>query len=132
MINKKKSLIARTFGVGKGRIVLNEEMQEQLKEAITRQDMRDLFKSGFIIRDIPGRKKARKHSRRKAGSIRKKIISRKRKYIDLVRRMRAYLKTLKKSNKLNRENYLNLRKKSKAKVFSDMKQLKDYIRSKND
>ena len=38
-LNKKRELVARTFHVGKGRIIFNKEMLAEIKEAITKQDI---------------------------------------------------------------------------------------------
>ena len=54
----KKQLVARTFNVGIDRIVFNKERLAEIKEAITKQDIRDLTKDGAItIREIKGRRK---------------------------------------------------------------------------
>ena len=57
-LRSKKQLAAKTFGVGKGRIVFVNERIEEIKEAITKQDMRNLQKDGvIIIKEIGGRSK---------------------------------------------------------------------------
>ena len=48
-LRAKKQLAANTFGVGKGRIAFVNERIEEIKEAITKQDMRNLQKDGAII-----------------------------------------------------------------------------------
>ena len=45
---KKKSLAARVFGVGKSRVVFAKSRLNEIKEAITKQDIRDLKKDGAI------------------------------------------------------------------------------------
>ena len=57
-LNKKKELAARTLNVGIGRIFFNRERLEEIKEAITRQDIRDLVSVKAIsVKEIKGRKK---------------------------------------------------------------------------
>ena len=41
----KKDLVARTLGVGKGRIVFNVQRLEEIKQAITKQDIKDLVQA---------------------------------------------------------------------------------------
>jgi len=57
-LRAKKQLAANTLGVGKGRIIFVNERLEEIKEAITKQDMRNLQKDGaIIIREVKGRSK---------------------------------------------------------------------------
>ena len=48
-LEKKKSLVVRTLGVGKARIVFNTQRLSEINEAITKQDIKDLHKSVAII-----------------------------------------------------------------------------------
>jgi len=92
-LRKKKALAARTFGVGVGRIEFLEPRLEEIKEAITKQDIRDLHKDGAIrIKNIKGRKaKPRKKKKKTTGNVRKKINKRKREYVTLTRKLRKHL-----------------------------------------
>ena len=45
-LSKKKALAARTLNVGKARILFNVQRLGEIKEAITKQDIRDLHKEG--------------------------------------------------------------------------------------
>ena len=57
-LGKKKMLASRTLKVGKERIVFVKGRLEEIKDAITKQDIRDLNKEGAIlIKDVKGRKK---------------------------------------------------------------------------
>ncbi len=57
-LEKKKKLAARTLNVGKERIIFLKSRLEEIKEAITRQDIKDLHKDGaIIIKEEKGRKK---------------------------------------------------------------------------
>src|SRR3989338_6904131 len=92
-LEKKKILAARTLGVGKERIIFNIERLSEIKEAITKQDIRELFNNKAIfVKEIKGRKKIEKRrSRRRKGSIKKTIKRSKEKYMILARKLRAYL-----------------------------------------
>lgn len=127
-LRSKKKLIARTLGVGADRIILGRP--EDIKEAITRQDIRDLAASGIIIvKSEKGRKTIeRKKSRKGKGNIRKVVGTRKESYINLTRKLRRYAKDLKAKNKINLEKYLELRKKIKSKEFRSLAYMQEYIK----
>ena len=56
-LNTKKRLAARTLKVGLGRIKFDIERLDEIKEAITKQDIKDLKESGAIkIKEISGRR----------------------------------------------------------------------------
>ena len=128
MANKK--LIARVLGVGKGRIILDEGRKEEINEAITRQDIREMLKEGIVrIREVKGRKVKKKMKRKRtAGKIRISVKKRKQGYIIMVRKLRDYLKNLRKLGKIDKENYQELRKKIKSRMFSDLRHLTETIK----
>ena len=72
-LTKKKNLAAKVLKVGRGRIIFAKEHLLEIKEAITRMDILDLYKNGTIqIREVNGRKKViRRKNRRKVGKIKK-------------------------------------------------------------
>ena len=60
-MNKKKVLASKVLKVGKGRIIFDINRLDEIKEAITKQDIRDLHSQGAIkIREIKGRGKIKK------------------------------------------------------------------------
>ena len=126
---KKKILAAKALGVGKERIILNKERVSEIKEAITRQDIRDLASSGAIsVRAISGRKAhAVRKTRRRFGSIRKKVKTSKQDYIHLTRKLRAYLQELRKHEKITEEKYWQLRKQVRARMFKSKVHLKEQL-----
>jgi len=72
---KKKALAVKVLKVGKERIVFTRESLAEIKEAITRMDILDLYKSGAIkIREVKGRKKiVKRKNRRRRGKVKKKV-----------------------------------------------------------
>lgn len=130
-LEKKKMLVARTFSVGKGRIVFNKNNLPQIKEAITKQDIKDLVRSGaIIIKEKKGRRvNERTHKRRRAGSIKKKVKHSKREYIILARKLRSYLFALRKKRLLSEKIYLQLRKEIKRHEIKNLLHLKEKINS---
>ena len=128
-LENKKALVARTLKVGKNRIVFNTQRLSELKEAITKQDIRDLKESGAIhIKAESGRKtKKKRKTRRRYGSIKKVIKGGKTDYIILTRKLRSYLAHLKKTNQIPREDYLTLRKEIRASAFRSLAHMKERI-----
>src|SRR3989338_2852108 len=130
-LGKKKILAAKTLGVGLGRITFNNERLAEIKEAITKQDIKDLYRDGAIsVREIKGQRKIeRRKLRRRPGSIKKKIRNRKRSYMMITRKSRAYIGQLRKQGKLSTEDFMLLRKEIRARMFKDRVHLKERIKS---
>lgn len=128
-LSKKKAIAVKTFGVGKERIVFVKSRLEEIKEAITKQDIRDLFESGAIlIKPKKGRKKVeRKKTKRTDGKIRKRINKRKQDYVKLTRKLRKYSSELKNLGKISREELKEIRKKIRNRFFKNKSSLKEYI-----
>lgn len=128
-LNKKRLLVARTFRIGKDRILFNTQRLAEIKEAITKQDIRDLVASrAIVIKDIKGRKAVEKRtSRRHAGKIRKKPKHGKTGYVRAIRRLRAYLAQLKKQEKITPELNAELRKQLKTHSIKTKPQIKEKI-----
>ncbi len=128
-LKKKKELAAKALDVGKNRICFNPESLNDIKEAITKQDIKTLYEEGIItIKPISGRRKVIKRKRRRGpGKIKMKVKHRKQDYVKITKKLRKYLKQLK--NKIPRETYYELRKKIKMKAFRDITHFKEYIES---
>jgi len=130
-LDKKKRLAAKVLNVGVKRIILMEERLDEIKEAITKQDIKELYKSGAIkVREIKGRRKIKKKKKkRRAGKIKKKVNKRKQGYVKTTRKLRAYIKELKNQEKITNEKYRELRKKISARDFKSKAQLKEYLQN---
>jgi len=128
-LDKKKQLAARVLKIGKGRVIFEEERADEIKEAITKQDIKDLHSQGIIkIKPVRGRKKIKKRkTKKRAGKIKKKVKKRKQEYVKITRKLRNYIKELKKQEKISREEHLELRKKIRARAFKSKAQLKEYL-----
>ncbi len=127
-LEKKKALVARSLNVGKGRIVFNTARLSEIKEAITKQDIKDLQAQGAIfVKEKKGRRKKQvKKTRRRAGSIKKKVRQKKRKYVTLTRKLRKHLAGLKKGS-LPREESTKLRKEIRTGSFKSLANMKERI-----
>lgn len=127
-LSKKKKLAKRTLNVGEDRIVFLESRLEEIKDAITKQDIRDLVKNGaIIVKEIKGRKTIQRTKSRSTGNIRKKARKKKREYIILTRKLRGYLKGLKAEGKILREHVTDMRKKIRNREFRSRAHLKEHI-----
>ena len=126
---KKRELAARTLGVGKARILFNTQRLLEIKEAITKQDIRDMVANGAIfIKGIKGRRAVEKRtSRRHAGKRRKRPRRGKIEYVKTVRRLRAYLVELKKQEKISHKINVELRKILKTNTIKTKPQMKERI-----
>jgi len=128
-LNKKKELAKKVLGVGKGRIFFVKENLNEIKEAITRQDILDLYKSGAIrIKEIKGRLKIQKRKHKRGpGKIRKKIKNRKRVYVILTRKLRGVLKHLLLTKRINNEKYKKARKMISDRKFKSKRHLNESL-----
>ena len=129
-LSKKKALAVKTLKVGKARIIFVKSRLEDIKEAITKQDIKDLQKDGaIIVKDIKGRKKnLKKKVKKSTGNIRKKVNKRKKEYVIMTRKLRKYVKELKNHGKLSREEVIDIRKKIRNKYYKSLGNLKEHIR----
>jgi large subunit ribosomal protein L19e len=128
-LDKRKALAAQVLGVGKRRITFDSDRLADIKEAITKQDIRDLHKAGIIeIKPVSGRRTKKKRKTKKGpGKVKKKIKKRKQEYVKLVRKLRRYVKELKKQERLDKEEHADLRKKIKARTFRSKSNLKEHL-----
>ena len=128
-LRAKKQLAAKTFGVGKERIAFVPGRIEEIKEAITKEDMRNLQKDGaIIIKEVKGRGKVISVKRKKGlGNIRKRVNTRKRDYVILTRKLRKFLADKKQKGEISNEEVKKLRKKIRNKLFKSKAHLKDNL-----
>jgi large subunit ribosomal protein L19e len=130
-LKKKKNLAAKTLNVGKARIAFVKSRLDEIKEAITKQDIRDLYGEGaIIIKDIKGRRKIVRNTRKKGpGSIRLKKNVRKKEYITLTRKLRSYIQDLREQRKLSEEQFKEMRKKIRNRFFRSKSHLDEYLKA---
>ena len=125
-LSKKKRLAKKTFGVGSDRIVFVESRLGEIKDAITKQDLRDLEKSGAIIIKIrKGGAKVHKRKSRSTGNIRKKVGQNKRDYMAITRKLRGYLLELHSRGEISKEDLVSIRKKIRNREFRSKTHFKE-------
>ncbi len=129
-LDKKKNLAKRVLNVGKERIIFVKERLSEIKEAITKQDIKDLKQDGAIlIKGIKGRSKVNKKRRRNPGKIKKKVNTRKRDYIIITRKLRTYLKNIKARGEISQDDFREIRKKIRNRQYGSLRSLKEHIKS---
>lgn len=128
-LGKKRELTARTLKVGKEKVIFNKERLDEIKEAITKQDIRELLRSNAIfIKEKKGKKKIKKRkTRRRDGSIKKKVNTRKRDYMTITRKLRAFVAEVKKKKIITNDEFRKLRKEIRMKNFKSKSQMKDRL-----
>jgi len=128
-LSKKKNLASRTLKVGKNRIEFSKGREDEIKEAITKQDILDLHKEGAIkIKDVRGRKKVKKRKyRRGAGKIKKRLNKRKQDYVKLTRKLRVFARHFLKTKTISKEGYFKIRKMIKAGKFGSKRHLNESL-----
>jgi len=129
-LDKKKALAAKVLNVGRGRIIFVEPRLNEIKEAITKEDIRSLKADGAImIKEIRGRRsKPKKKVRRSPGNVKKVARNSKREYMLITRKLRKYMYELREKNLLPPDTIVDLRKKIKNRYFKSKTQLKDYLK----
>ncbi|MCR4284900.1 MAG: 50S ribosomal protein L19e [archaeon] len=129
-LTKKKELAAKVLGVGKSRILFVDSHLPEIKEAITRQDIRDLASLGAIkIKEVSGRKKVvkRKH-RRRTGKVKKKVNKSKKEYVIITRKLRTFVRHLLKTGAVDKEKHREVRKMIRARRFKSKRHLKESLK----
>ncbi len=127
-LGKKTLLAIKTLKVGKEKVFFVPSRLDEIKEAITKQDIRDLVANGaIIVKPNKGRKKVSRKKSRSPGNIRKKVIKKKQKYVKLTRKLRKHVKELKTQGKISREDSIELRKRIRNKAFKSKSNLKEHL-----
>ncbi len=126
---KKKTLAQKVLKIGKRRISFVKSRIDEIKEALTKQDIRDLYEGGaIIVKDKKGRRAKKKGKRKRGpGKIKKTVNKRKREYVVLTRKLRKYVAELKKKGELSSEEAKEIRKKIRNRNFRSKSHLKEYI-----
>ena len=127
-LRAKKELAAKVLKVGKEKIVFLKPRLEEIKEAITKQDIKDLKTDGaIVVKEAKGRKKVKKINNRSQGNVRKKVNTRKKEYLILTRKLRKYALGALKRGEISKEESIEARKKIRNRFFRSKNHMKEYI-----
>lgn len=143
-LNTQKRIAADIFGISPKRIKLDPERLSEIKEAITKSDIRALFRGGAITKInkrgvsrsrarliIKQRKKGRRYGKGSLKGDRTARLPGKKEWINKVRSQREILKDLKKKGLLSVSNYRLLRQKVKGGFFRSRRHVKLFIEEYN-
>jgi large subunit ribosomal protein L19e len=136
----QKKLAAKITKRSVKKIRLNLDRADDIKEAITRADVKALINDGAILvsptRGI-SRGRAKKHAsqrmkgrRRGQGSRKGRASARlpgKRTWINKIRLQRIFIKELKDNKRITKEDYKDLYRKSKGGFFRSRRHIKLYL-----
>ena len=129
-LRTKKTLATGALKVGRARIVFLKSRIDEIKEAITKQDIKDLKQEGAIlVKDIGGRKKSvKRKNKRGTGSIRKKVNVRKRTYVIMTRKLRKIVAGMKLRGEIDKAETKDIRNKIRNRKFKSGAHLKKYVK----
>jgi len=127
----QKRLAAVILKVGRTRVWLDPEKMDDIKNAITRADVRKLINRGYIKATREKIKKSKPKKKRRGVGSRKGAagtrLSSKRKWINTVRPLRKMIKELRDTNKINKATYRKLYLSIKAGTFRSRTHLRLYL-----
>jgi len=136
----QRKLAAKIFNVGVNRVFLDPKESAEIAKAITREDIKDLIRRGFISvkqKEGTSRSRAKKMIEQKKKGCRKGPGSRKgkkgartpkkEKWIGKVRALRDELKKLREENKVDEKMYRRIYKQIKGNLFLSRRHLRETI-----
>lgn len=143
-LNTQKRLAANVLGISSKRIKLDPERLSEIKEAITKSDIRSLMREGAITSinkqgvsrsraryKILQRKKGRRYGKGSLKGTSRARLPRKTEWINKVRSQREFIKYLKQKGALSVYNYRLLRNKIKGGFFRSRRHVKLFIEEYN-
>ncbi len=136
----QKRIAASILKIGQNRVWFDPFRINDIREAITKEDIRVLIKEKAIKRKpVIGvkrragkirQKRKRKGRGRGPGRKRKIVKKRKKEYIIKIKNLRKYIQTLKQENIISTKESRKLMRLSKAGMFKSKKDIKDKIKRK--
>ena len=143
-LKAQKRMAAEILKCGENRVYFDPYLIDEIKMAITREDIRNLVKEGIIIKKYKkGNSKYRKnllHERKKKGRARgigkrkgKKgaRLPKKKKWMNRIRPQRRELKKLRDRKLITTATYRKLYKNAKGGMFTSVAQMNRYIKEKD-
>ncbi|MFH1450548.1 MAG: 50S ribosomal protein L19e [archaeon] len=145
-LNSQKRIAASILKCGRNRVWVDPLKNKEVSEAITREDIRKLVKSGAIVKspvEASSKRRTRKralqkkkgrrtgHGSRKGSFEARTGNARKLRWIKIIRPQRRTIKELKMAGSISNETYKILYKLAKGGVFRSKKHLELYIKEHN-
>jgi large subunit ribosomal protein L19e len=134
-LSLQKRLAADILKVGISKVWLDPDHREDIKNAITRADIKKLIEKGYIKKrkgKVPYPDAAKKRKQNPGSRKGKKgaRMDEKRKWINTIRPIRKMLNDLKKEGKISKEVYKTAYRLAKAGTFRSRSHLKLYLQQK--
>ncbi|TFG26572.1 MAG: 50S ribosomal protein L19e [Promethearchaeota archaeon] len=142
-LNAQKRMAAEILKCGENRVYFDPYLTDEIKMAITREDIRNLIKEGIIQKKYKqGISKSRKiirHERKKQGlgrglgkrkGTKTARMPKKRAYIKRIRPIRKELRKLRDRKLITPATYRKLYRNAKGGMFNNIRQLNRYIKDK--
>ena len=142
-LNAQKRMAAEILKCGENRVYFDPYLQDEIKMAITREDIRNLIKEGIIQKKykkgISNYRKKSLHERKKNGKGRglgkrkgtkHARFPKKKTWIRRIRPIRRELKKLRDRKLITTATYRKLYKNAKGGMFNSVSQLNRYIKDK--
>lgn len=144
MFDVQRRLAARLLKCGKHRVRFDPERLDEIKEAITKTDLRGLIRNGVITKKrvlntskfwARHRKSQKSKGKQKGFGSRKgkktaRGIAPKRIWMNKIRLQRGFLKSLRNSKSISTKDYHELYMKSKGGFFRSIRHLKLFTQEK--
>lgn len=142
-LNHQKRMAAEILKCGKNRVYFDPYLIEDIKMAITREDIRNLVKEGIIQKryktGISNQRKKVRHERKKKGlargigkrkGVKSSRTPKKATWIRKIRPIRRELKKLRDRKAITVSTYRKLYKNAKGGMFTSVAHLNRYIKDK--
>ncbi|MBI3026799.1 50S ribosomal protein L19e [Candidatus Woesearchaeota archaeon] len=140
MLKVQRRLAANVLKCGRNRVRFDPERLDEVKEAITKNDIRVLANNGAISKSralntskfwARKRKKQKSYGKQKGFGSRKGKktvrLNPKRTWINKIRLQRSFIKLLRDNGKINPPDFHELYMKSKGGFFRSLRHLKLYV-----
>ena len=143
-LKSQKRIAAQVLKVGLNKVWLDPERVDDIKEAITKADIRSLIKSGVIKaqklktisrarfrKKLEQKRKGRSHGLGSRKGSKNARLTKKRAWINKIRVQRRLIKTLLKKGMIDHKAYYDLYGKSKGGFFRNKRHLQLYLTENN-
>jgi large subunit ribosomal protein L19e len=133
----QRRMAAEVLKVGVNRVWIDPTKEKEVKQALTKEDIRELINQGVIkARPIKGvsraraREREKKDKKRGPGSKKGKrtaLYSRKEAWMDRIRAIRFYLRLMKEEGVIDRSLYRDLYRKASGGMFNSKRAVYLYL-----
>ncbi|MDI6826629.1 MAG: 50S ribosomal protein L19e [Candidatus Aenigmarchaeota archaeon] len=135
-LSLQRRLAAEILKVGETRIVMDSEHLEDIKNAITRSDIKKMISHGYIKvqrtkikKPVLHKKKRRKGPGKRKGSF-GAILTKKERWINTIRPLRRMLREFRDEGKIDKRTYRKTYYLIKSGAFRSKSHLKQYLKQK--